>query len=86
MLSCCVTALQEVRSMIRLRKLGLRVPALYYVDADSSCLYMERVAGASLQQLLADNSRDVAGGLPVLWFASVWVYSELQQQQQQQCS
>ncbi|WIA21992.1 hypothetical protein OEZ85_004347 [Tetradesmus obliquus] len=52
---------QEVRSMCRLRKLGLRVPALYYVDAGSSCIYMERVQGTSLQQLLAQHSSDVSG-------------------------
>lgn len=48
--------------MCRLRKVGLLVPAPYYVDADSSCLYMEKVAGAPLQQLLQQGSLDEAGG------------------------
>jgi tRNA A-37 threonylcarbamoyl transferase component Bud32 len=53
--------LQEVRSMCRLRRLGIRVPTLYYVDAAAGCIYMERLAGLTLQQLLADSSADDAG-------------------------
>ncbi|KAF6256814.1 hypothetical protein COO60DRAFT_66377 [Scenedesmus sp. NREL 46B-D3] len=52
---------QEVRSMCRLRRLGLRVPSLYHVEPGSSCIYMERVAGTPLRQLLADSSRDDPG-------------------------
>jgi hypothetical protein len=52
---------QEVRSMCRLRRLGIKVPTLYYIDAAAGCIYMEQLAGTTLQQLLADSSADDPG-------------------------
>ncbi|KAL4425794.1 hypothetical protein ABPG75_009810 [Micractinium tetrahymenae] len=47
---------QEVRSMMRARKLGVHTPVLYLVDHATSCIYMERVEGHSLKTLLHQNS------------------------------
>ena len=43
---------QEVRSMLRARKLGVPTPVLYYVDQQTNTIYMERVNGHSLKATL----------------------------------
>ncbi|KAL4445801.1 hypothetical protein ABPG77_009000 [Micractinium sp. CCAP 211/92] len=47
---------QEVRSIMRARKLGVHTPVLYLVDHATACIYMERVEGHSLKTLLHKNS------------------------------
>ncbi|EFN57443.1 hypothetical protein CHLNCDRAFT_48645 [Chlorella variabilis] len=47
---------QEVRSMMRARKLGVRTPVLHLVDHVASCIYMERVEGHSIKALLQQRS------------------------------
>lgn len=43
---------QEVRSMLRSRKLGVPTPVLYLVDQCTNCIYMEKVQGQSLKTVL----------------------------------
>ncbi|KAI3438592.1 hypothetical protein D9Q98_001016 [Chlorella vulgaris] len=47
---------QEVRSMMRARKLGVRTPVPFLVDHDASCIYMERIEGHSVKTLLHERS------------------------------
>ena len=49
-LPACV--LQEVRSLLRARKMGVPTPVPYHVDLATACIYMERVGGESVKALL----------------------------------
>mmetsp|Transcript_11599 Transcript_11599/g.42422 ORF Transcript_11599/g.42422 Transcript_11599/m.42422 type:complete len:240 (+) Transcript_11599:139-858(+) len=42
----------EARGLLKARKLGLRTPALYFVDVESRCLYMEKVQGCTVKNFL----------------------------------
>ena len=42
----------EARALLRARKLGVRAPALLFVDAEASTLYLEKVEGVSLKDVL----------------------------------
>ena len=42
----------EARSIMRARKLGVVTPTLYYVDTQQSAIYMERVEGRPLKELI----------------------------------
>ena len=44
--------MQEARSLLKARKLGVAAPVLYHVDAAAACLYMEYVAGALVKDRL----------------------------------
>ena len=44
--------MQEARSLLKARKLGVAAPVLYHVDAAAACLYMEFVPGASVKDRL----------------------------------
>ena len=46
---------QEVRSMLRARKLGVPAPVVYHVDQDTSSIYMQRVPGHSLKAILQSS-------------------------------
>lgn len=46
---------QEVRSMLRARKLGIPTPAMYYVDMETASIYMERINGQSLKATLQET-------------------------------
>jgi TP53 regulating kinase-like protein len=46
---------QEVRSMLRARKLAVPAPVVYHVDQDTSSIYMERVPGHSLKTVLQSS-------------------------------
>ena len=50
----------EARSMMRARKLGVVTPTLYYVDQQQSAIYMEKVPGKSLKELIRDDSMSEA--------------------------
>ncbi len=43
--------------MVKARKLGVVTPLVYYVESEASSIYMERVAGRSVKEVL------LAGGL-----------------------
>ncbi|KAK9811170.1 hypothetical protein WJX73_007976 [Symbiochloris irregularis] len=43
---------QEVRSLLKARKLGIPTPVLYDVELEASTIYMERIAGCSVKELL----------------------------------
>ncbi|CAD7696580.1 unnamed protein product [Ostreobium quekettii] len=45
---------QEARSMLRARKLGVLTPVLYMVEYGSACLYMEKVAGRTVKDVVAE--------------------------------
>lgn len=49
---------QEARSLLRARKAGIPAPALYFVEPEAGCLYMERVQGRSLRHLLQAGALD----------------------------
>ncbi len=44
--------LQEVRSMLRARKSGVLTPVIYSVEHEAATIYMERIVGASVRDLL----------------------------------
>ena len=48
---------QEARSMLRARKLGVLTPVLYLLEYDSSCLYMEKVLGKPVKELVMELER-----------------------------
>ncbi|GMH42287.1 hypothetical protein BSKO_10206 [Bryopsis sp. KO-2023] len=47
---------QEARCMLRARKLGVLTPVLYLVDCDGGCLYMEKISGKSVKQILSEET------------------------------
>ncbi|EDO33026.1 predicted protein [Nematostella vectensis] len=47
---------QEVRSMLRCRKVGITTPTVYFVDYEAFCIYMERIEDCM-------TVRDVVNGL-----------------------
>lgn len=47
---------QEARCMLRARKHGILTPVLYLVDNASSCVYMEKIVGKTVREMLGDNS------------------------------
>jgi len=48
----------EARSTARARRLGIRAPALFHVDVDSSTIVMERLRGKPLRDVLRDLQRE----------------------------
>ena len=44
--------MQEVRSLLKARKLGILTPVLCDVELEASTIYMESVAGFSVKELL----------------------------------
>lgn len=52
---------QEVRGIIKARKLGIPTPVIYDVDASTACLTMERVAGRTLKAVLQSPTLDAPG-------------------------
>ncbi|PXF44100.1 TP53-regulating kinase [Gracilariopsis chorda] len=48
---------QEARVLLRLRKEGIRVPAVYSVNVKSGLLIMECVPGLTLKELLQENQQ-----------------------------
>lgn len=43
---------QEVRSIVKARKLGVHTPVVYYVEFGANVIYMEKVVGTSVKELL----------------------------------
>ncbi|KAK3255403.1 hypothetical protein CYMTET_35414 [Cymbomonas tetramitiformis] len=42
----------EARSLLKARKLGIHVPAIYFTDAQNFCIYMEKIQGQSVKAAL----------------------------------
>eukprot|EP00884_Botryococcus_braunii_P013574 jgi/Botrbrau1/22217/Bobra.168_1s0048.1 len=42
----------EVRSIVKARKVGVRTPVVYYVEFEANAIYMEKVPGRSLKELM----------------------------------
>eukprot|EP00889_Picochlorum_renovo_P006573 jgi/Picre1/33603/NNA_001083.t1 len=58
---------QEVRSLLRARKLGIKTPTLYRVDLANSNIIMEKIHGMTLKQaLLQDALLDMAAKRRIL--------------------
>lgn len=55
----------EARCLLKARKLGVKVPAVYHVDMDGLALYMERMQGPTLKATLAEAGGKRAAGLLV---------------------
>jgi tRNA A-37 threonylcarbamoyl transferase component Bud32 len=53
--------MQEVRSTLKARKLGVRTPVVYYVEHEASTIYMEKVLGTSLKDLLLQSQLSAEG-------------------------
>eukprot|EP00877_Chromochloris_zofingiensis_P014462 jgi/Chrzof1/926/Cz01g34020.t1 len=53
--------MQEVRSMVRARKMGVLTPVLFFVEQETSSIYMEKISGQSVKQLLLTGDLDAAG-------------------------
>lgn len=47
---------QEARGLIRSRKLGVLTPVLYYVDYNSNSLFLEKIEGRSVKEMLSDGA------------------------------
>lgn len=47
---------QEVRSMLRARKSGVLTPVIYNVEHEAATIYMERIDGASVRDLLLSGN------------------------------
>lgn len=57
---------QEARILLRLRKAGIRVPAVYMVDLSSNVLVMEYLAGQTLKAFLQLRKKDDEAGEAVM--------------------
>ncbi len=57
----CCCDVQEVRSTVKARKLGVRTPVVYYVEHEASTIYMEKVLGTSLKDLLLQSQLTAEG-------------------------
>lgn len=56
---------QEARALLRLRKEGLNVPCVYYVDCRTNSIVMEDIKGRSLREFL-DSPAGVVHGCAVM--------------------
>ncbi|KAK9840951.1 hypothetical protein WJX81_002223 [Elliptochloris bilobata] len=57
---------QEVRSMLRARKLGVLTPCVLCVEHEASTIYFERVEGVSVKQALSSGALQPAAQLELL--------------------
>tara|TARA_B110000459_G_scaffold186184_1_gene217511 strand:+ start:177 stop:935 length:759 start_codon:yes stop_codon:yes gene_type:complete len=48
----------EARAIARARKLGVPTPSLYYVDSHENSIYMEKVNGKTLKELIRNGMSD----------------------------
>lgn len=65
-------AAAEARALLRLRRGGVRVPAVYAVDAAAAEIVMEFVAGDTLKSALAAAAADEGGGVCRAAGEAVW--------------
>ena len=54
-------ALQEVRSMLRARKSGVLTPCIFFVQHDAATIFMERIEGQSVRDILLSGNLAPAG-------------------------
>lgn len=54
---------QEARSLVKARKLGVHCPTLLHVDTEMSCLYLEKVPGQMVKELLYSGELSKEGVL-----------------------
>ena len=48
----------ETRALVRARRLGVPTPSLFYVDKRQNAIYMERVPGRPLKELIREGMSD----------------------------
>ena len=53
--------LQEVRSMLRARKTGVLTPCIFFVENDAATIFMERIEGQSVRDVLLSGNLAPAG-------------------------
>lgn len=53
--------MQEVRTILKARKLGILTPAIYYVEPESSTIYMEKLDAKMLKDLLIPDALTTKG-------------------------
>lgn len=56
-----LVATQEVRCMLRVSRLGVLTPCLYLVDEGSSRIYMEKVMGSTVKDILRGEYNEDTG-------------------------
>lgn len=56
---------QEVRSMLRARKSGVLTPCIFYVEHEAATIYMERIEGQTVRDILLSSTLSTAGDPPV---------------------
>ena len=57
--------LQEVRSILRARKIGVACPVVYYVEQEAATIYMEQIEGRSVKELISEGKITEAGGVMI---------------------
>ena len=53
--------MQEVRSMLRARKSGVLTPCIFYVEHEAATIYMERIEGQTVRDVLLSGTLTQAG-------------------------
>lgn len=51
---------QEVRSMLRARKSGVLTPCIFYVEHEAATIYMERIEGQTVRDILLSSTLSTA--------------------------
>ena len=59
---------QEVRAILKARKLGVLTPAVYFAEPEASTIYMEKLDAKMLKELLVPGSLS-SEGKPLLAYA-----------------
>ena len=52
---------QEVRSMLRARKNGILTPCIFFVEHEAATIYMERIEGQTVRDILLSGNMTSAG-------------------------
>ncbi len=58
-----MSARQEVRAILKARKLGILTPAVYFAEPEASCIYMEKLDGRMLKEVLVSGGLSSTGKL-----------------------
>lgn len=59
--------MQEVRAILKARKLGILTPALYHAEPEASTIYMEKLDARMLKELLVPGALPLAGQSQYSW-------------------
>ena len=53
-------AFQEVRALLKARKLGILVPAIYFAEPEASTIYMEKLDAVTSKEALLPGRLDAS--------------------------